>query len=281
MRREGNQLKFCARGHVNVHGMPRPRWGASVELPGQPGVRGAPGFVQSVIHGDFEVVAPLTVGGLAHWCHNNGVHAPTWHGPTGFGPATSKFAAASLVQNDNGHLEVIAVRGPHLVHFWRDAGNAWHGPIDIPGTGVSGQPGFVQADDGTFQVVAPLSGGGLGHWSRGKAGGWSGPKPVGGGTVREVGLIQGNFGAGNLDVVARLDDGLDHYFAQPAAGSWTWHGPTRPGVSRCSTPRSPGAARSRSSPAGRRRSTSRRSATGGRSASGSATAAWGRTPARS
>jgi hypothetical protein len=225
VRREGNRLKFCARGHVSVHGMSRPRWGASVQLPGQPGVRGAPGFVQSDVHGDFEVVAPLTVGGLGHWFRDNGVPAQTWHGPTKFGPATSKFAAASLVQNDNGHLEVVAVQAGKLVHFWRDAGNAWHGPIEIPAAGVSGQPGFVQADDGTFQVVAALSAGGLGHWSRGEAGGWTGPKLVGSGTVRAVGLIQSNFGAGNLDLVACLDGGLDHYFAQPAAGSWTWHGP--------------------------------------------------------
>src|ERR1700754_4999143 len=30
VRREGIRLKFCARGHVKVHGPIRPRWGASV-----------------------------------------------------------------------------------------------------------------------------------------------------------------------------------------------------------------------------------------------------------
>jgi hypothetical protein len=72
------------------------------------------------------------------------------------------FSAAALIQNDNGHLEVVAVQAGGLVHYWRDAANIWHGPIPIPGAGVSGQPGFVQAHDGTFQVVAPLAGGGLG-----------------------------------------------------------------------------------------------------------------------
>ena len=75
-------------------------------------------------------------------------------------------------------------------------------------------------------MVAPLAGGGVGHWIRDTAKHWSGPTAVGGGAVRAVGLIQSNFGAGNLDVGARLDDGLDHYFAVPAAGAWTWHGPT-------------------------------------------------------
>ena len=42
----------------------------------------------------------------------------------------------------------------------------------------------------------------------------------GAGTVRAVGLIQSNFGAGNLEAVARLDHGLDHYVAEPAGGPW-------------------------------------------------------------
>ena len=88
-----------------------------------------------------------------------------------------------------------------------------------------GIPAFVQAQDGTFQVVAPLAVGGLGHWIRDAAKQWSGPTGFGSGAVRAVGLIQSNFGAGNLDLVARFDDGLDHYFAVPAGGAWTWHGP--------------------------------------------------------
>ena len=134
------------------------------------------GFVQSAQHGNFEVVAPLTTGGLAHWWRDSGVPAQPWHGPTGFGHGT--FSAAALIQNDNGNLEVVAVQGSDLVHFWRDAANAWHGPIAIAGGGVSGHPGFVQAKDGTFQVVAPLAVGGLGHWIRDAAKQWSGPTGV-------------------------------------------------------------------------------------------------------
>jgi hypothetical protein len=225
VRHEGSHLRCSARGYVNVHGVVYPRWGTSDELPGGGVAGGAPGFVQSVgIHGNFEVVAPVTTGGLAHWWRDNGVPGQPWHGPTSFGPGT--FSAAALIQNDNGNLEVIAVSGVQLVHFWRDPAHVWHGPIAIPGGSVSGQPGFVQATDGTFQVVAPLAPGGMGHWIRDAAKQWSGPVAVGSGVVRAVGLIQSNFGAGNLDVVARLDGGLDHYFAEPAGGAWTWHGPT-------------------------------------------------------
>jgi Domain of unknown function (DUF1929) len=225
IRREGGRLECSVRGAVNVHGVVRYRWGGSVQLPGGAVAAGAPGSVQSVgMHGNFEVVAPLTTGGLAHWWRDNGVPAQPWHGPTPFGAGT--FSAAALVQNDNGHLEVVAVQGNHMVHFWRDASNVWHGPIALPGGGVSGQPGFAQASDGAFHVVAPLAAGGLGHWIRDTANQWTGPTPIGSGVVRAAGLIQGNFGAGNLELVARLDGGIDHYFASPAAGGWNWHGPT-------------------------------------------------------
>jgi hypothetical protein len=227
VRLEGSYLRCTARGYVNVNGVVHPRWGASEELPAGGVAGGAPGFVQSFgIHGNFEVVAPLRSGGLAHWWRDNGVPARPWHGPTRFTPATMTFSAVALLQNDNGHLEVVAVHGGQLVHYWRDAANVWHGPIAIPGAGVSGQPGFVQAHDATFQVVAPLASGGVGQWSRDTALRWSGPVVVGSGVVRAVGLIQSNFGAGNLDAIARLDGGLDHYYAEPAAGAWAWHGPT-------------------------------------------------------
>ena len=220
LRREGNHLRCAPRGHVNFKGVIRPRWGASDELPGG-AAAGAPGFVQSFgIHGNFEVAAPLATGGLAHWWRNNGIPARPWHGPTGFGHGT--FSSAALIQNDNGHLEVIAVQGSHLVHFWRDPGQTWHGPTAIAGGTVSGQPGFTQTKNGTFQVVAPLASGGLGHWSRGTDGQWTGPTAFGTEAVREVGLIQGNFGAGNLEVVARLDHGLDHYAAEPSGDGWVW-----------------------------------------------------------
>lgn len=227
VRREGIQLRCSARGYVNVHGVVRPRWGASEALPGGGVASGAPGFVQSSgMHGNFEVVAPVKTGGLAHWWRDNGLPSPVWHGPTTFTPATLTFTAAALVQNNNGNLEVVAVQADRLMHYWRDPANTWHGPVGIPSAGISGQPGFVQVRDGTLQVVAPLASGGLGHWTRDPALHWSGPVTVGSGTVRAVGLIQSNFGTGNLDVVARLDGGLDHYYAEPAGGAWTWHGPT-------------------------------------------------------
>lgn len=223
IRREASLLRHSIRTNVTVHGVVRPRWGASEVLPGGAVASGGPGFAQSVAHGNFEVVAPLHSGGIAHWWRDNAANPHVWHGPLGV--ASGGFSATALIESDVGHLEVIAVRGADLVHFWRDPGLVWHGPIAIPGGGVSGQPGFAQAHDGTFQVVAPLAAGAMGHWSRDNANRWSGPVHLGAGVVHMVGLIQSNFGAGNLEVVAWTDAGLDHYFAEPAGGGWTWHGP--------------------------------------------------------
>jgi hypothetical protein len=223
VRREASRLMHSTRTNVDLHGVIRPRWGASEELPGGAVASGGPGFGQSAAHGNFEVVAPLHSGGIAHWWRDNGAQPRVWHGP--FDVAPGGFSATALIESDVGHLEVIAVHGADLVHFWRDPALVWHGPIAIPGGGVSGQPGFTQAGDGTFHVVAPLAVGGIGHWRRDNANQWSGPVEVGSGTVHMVGLIRSNFGGGNLEVVARIDAGLDHYFAEPAGGGWAWHGP--------------------------------------------------------
>ena len=115
VRREGHHLKFCGRGHVNVHGVVRPRWGGSADLPGGAVAGGAPGFVQSVGQGNFEVVAPLTTGGLAHWWRDSGVPAHPWHGPTRFGHGT--FSAAALIENNNANLEVVAATHRELPKF--------------------------------------------------------------------------------------------------------------------------------------------------------------------
>ena len=130
-------------------GVVRYRWGGAARFPGGAVAGGAPGFVQSVgMHGNFEVVAPLTTGGLAHWWRDNGLPAQPWHGPTPFGAGT--FSAAALVQNDNGHLEAVAVHGNQMC-ISAGCVERLARPDRAAGGGVSGQPGFVQANDGTFR----------------------------------------------------------------------------------------------------------------------------------
>src|SRR5215216_5151445 len=147
-------------------------WHGDKAKPARPfatGVVGAPGLVQSShgTKGNFEVVAPLAAGGLAHWWRNNDTPSAIWHGPTRFG--AGRVRAVSLIQSNFGplgNLEVVALVGGQLVHWSRDDGGTgrWARRATF-GTGVAGTPALIQSSHGqgrNFEVVAPLSTGGLG-----------------------------------------------------------------------------------------------------------------------
>lgn len=217
--REGGKLFHCWRDDGGSW-----RWKARTYLPGAASVSGVPALIQSSFGtmGNFEVVAPLATGGLAHWWRNNDTLA--WNGPFAFG--TGAVLAVALVQSSfgsPGNLEVVARVGSQLVHYFRDA-SGWHGPTAFA-NGVSGAPGFIQSNIGTngnFEVVAPLAAGGLGAWWRANdAAGfpWLGPTAFGSGPADAVSLIQSRYGAGNLEVIARTGTALKHWF-RDAQG---WH----------------------------------------------------------
>ena len=197
------------------------------------GVSGTPGFVQSTwgTRGNFEVVAPLATGGLAHWWRNNDA-GQAWSAPKAFG-GTTRYEAVALIQSSYGspgNLEVVARTGNVLHHFWRGSNLQWHGPGQIA-TGVAGTPALIEGTwgatssrPGNFELVSPLAGGGLGHWWRNNdaSQAWSGPAAFGAGTVDAVGLVQGNFGSpGNLEVVARVGRRLEHYWRDSATLRWS------------------------------------------------------------
>jgi hypothetical protein len=208
------------------------KWHANKANPVAPfatGVVGAPGLIQSShgTKGNFEVVAPAAGGGLVHWWRDNDSPSVTWHGPTSFGGGDVR--AAALIQSNYGpvgNLEVVALVGDQLVHWWRDDGRSgkWTKQATFAG-GVVGAPALIQSSHGTkgnFEVVAPVAGGGLAHWWRGDSGTWHGPTRFGGGDVRAAALVQSNFGpVGNLEVVALVGDRLVHWSRQDG-GSGTW-----------------------------------------------------------
>ena len=119
-----------------------------------------------------------------------------------------------------GNLEVVARVGNRLAHFFRDheAPFTWHGPVFFE-EGVAGNPVLIQSNfgkNGNFELVTPLSTGGLGHFARDNdAPGfpWSGPTRFGTdlGMVDAVGLIQSNIGPGNLEVIARVGTALRQF----------------------------------------------------------------------
>ena len=89
------------------------------------GVSGIPGFIQSRFgtKGNFEIVAPLAAGGLAHYWRDNDTLGLPWHGPIVFGAGAGSIDAVALIESNfgrPGNLELVAVAGGRLLFTWRD-----------------------------------------------------------------------------------------------------------------------------------------------------------------
>jgi hypothetical protein len=194
--------------------------------------------------GNFELVVPVTSGGLAHFTRDNDWDDLPWTGPVRFGASGGIFRGASLIQSNfgtKGNLEVMAVDldGRSLSHLWRDSGpfSVWHEPIRISKKSLvpvfSGSPALIRGSAGhrgNFEVVAPRIKGGFAHYWRDNDDpelSWHGPFEfaVNDGIFDAVALIQSNFGAaGNLEMVARSGDGLAFYWRDSSEQSG-WVGP--------------------------------------------------------
>lgn len=208
------------------------RWQARTLLPGSLAVGQDVALLQSShgARGNYEVVAPLAVaggGGLAHWSRDNDAAGLPWSPPTTFG--SGGVDAVAMLQGTfgpAGNLEVFARVSGHLVHYWRDDGAtwAWHGPTPIAEIdGISGRHVVLQSSSGNYELLAPLAGGGMGHWWRDNADpqlSWHGPTQFGAGNVDAVAMIQSTFG-GNLEVVASLGTHVVHYSRDGATGLWS------------------------------------------------------------
>lgn len=116
-------------------------FGADVGLP-TGGISGTPSLIQGRFgtnRRNFEMVAPLAAGGLAHFWRDNDTTF-RWQQSTVFGQGR-QFDAVTLLQSNFsagggiGNLEVIARTGNRLVFFWRDdtAPFPWHGPLELTG----------------------------------------------------------------------------------------------------------------------------------------------------
>jgi hypothetical protein len=100
------------------------------------GVTGAPALIQSDhgTRGNFELVVPCVGGGLAHYWRNNDAAGLPWSGPNNFG--LGNIQAVSLMQSNfgtTGNLEVVAIEGDRLAHYWRIDKSpwTWRGPNRI------------------------------------------------------------------------------------------------------------------------------------------------------
>jgi hypothetical protein len=217
-------------------------------------VSGNPALIQGrfLSRGNFEMVVPLRDGGLAHYSRVNDDPALPWVGPTIFGSDVGTFDSVTMIQSNftaggqHGNLEVVAKFGGQLLFYWREdvPPYTWHGPTLVPLSGpgqnaqiVTGNPSLIQGrfgGRGNFEMVVPLAGGGIAHYSRvndlpGLP--WSGPSlfAVDIGIVDAVALAQSNLsssggGAGDLHVAARTGSELLLYHRDDAP-PYVWRGP--------------------------------------------------------
>jgi hypothetical protein len=208
------------------------------------GIVGRPAMIQSRFGrmGNYEVVVPVS-GGLAFYRRQNDDPSMPWSSPVFFGAGIGEIEGVALIESrfgDPGNLEiVVTVRNGStrsLAHFWCDPASSsqWNGPIDVPLTGLAadaqptGIPSMVHGRHGNlgdFELVVPLTGGGMAHLARRNDDPelrWSAARQFGGSDpIAEAGLIDSDFG--NLEVVARAGDRYLHYWFH--RDSETWIGP--------------------------------------------------------
>ena len=217
----GNLEVVCTEGEKLVHvwrdtaGLKR--WKNHTFLPGNVQAGSSPSLIQAA-GGNLEVVAPLPGGGMGHWYRDN----TGWQGPSPFGGGP--VAAVALVQSPNGNLEVVARAGDQLQHWWRDGIGIWH-PGSVVATGAAGHHDMLIDPNGEFQLLAPLAGGGFGHWTRGGPPGfaWTGPLSFGASVLSSAAAALARHSNGNLEAVVRVGDHLEHWFR---AGAAPWQGPS-------------------------------------------------------
>ncbi|KAL1914461.1 uncharacterized protein VTP21DRAFT_8844 [Calcarisporiella thermophila] len=179
----------------------------------------------SNMRGDLDVVAPATGSGLQHWWRRSGspLQPISWNGPNYFGESVGKFSgSAALIESKYNNLEVVARVDNQLMHFWREHGEWLKGPKFA--SGASGSPAMVPNKPGRdFELVVPLSSGGIGHYYRNDLAGnkWFGPVVFGKDFdyVNAVTLIKVNDNTpGELEVIARVGDTLHHFWYED--GGW-------------------------------------------------------------
>jgi hypothetical protein len=219
-------------------------------------VTGKPSLIQSRYGrvGNFEVVVPLSEGGLAYYWRDNDSDDLVWHGPSKFGEGAGRIEGVALIQSDfgeRGNLELVAVDygGHNLMHFWLDSSTMeWHGPIQISKKALvpifSGNPSMIRSKSGrrgNFEVVVPRAEGGFSYYWRENDTpelSWEGPVDfaVDAGIFDSATLIQSNFGEpGNLELVARSGQQLV-FFWREGAPSFDWHGPSSIGTGGSANP---------------------------------------------
>ncbi|MBA9084525.1 hypothetical protein FHR92_000982 [Fontibacillus solani] len=167
----------------------------------------------------MEWIAASEEEGLLYWKVKSGI----LYGPYSFG--SGKVSGLSVLETSYGNIEVICRIGTSLVHFWREDDTGEWFQSDTFAEEVVGMPSFIQSSYGSFEVLAPLKGGGLGHWWRNNDNPehpWIGPHVFGKDHFTDAILIENN--SSQLTAVV-LQNAVYKYFVRDDRNSWQWLGP--------------------------------------------------------
>ena len=85
-------------------------------------LRGEPLLIESS-YGNFEVVAMLANGGIAHWWRNNSLPGCPWDGPTII--SNMNVEPILLIQLKDKKLCLIGKVDNRIIHLIRDDGQDW------------------------------------------------------------------------------------------------------------------------------------------------------------
>lgn len=167
----------------------------------------------------IEWIAASPQEGMLYWKEKTG----TYYGPYSFGKG--KVKGITALESSFGNIEVLCWIDHRLVHYWRDDETGEWLHEDSFAEGITGMPSFIQSSYGSFEVVAPLEGGGLGHWWRNNDDPdhpWFGPTKFGTSHYQDAILVENN--SRQLTAIA-LQDEKYHYFVRDDRNSWQWFGP--------------------------------------------------------
>jgi len=191
------------------------------------------------VQGNFELVMPRSSGGFGHYWRDNDTQGFPWNAGATVGAGDGVIESLALIKQDTGQtgtLEVIARFGNGtLASYTRAAAPsfAWGPAKPVPLSGVPagarpvGTLAAIQSRfgaNGNFELLTPLSTGGLAHLTRVNdnlgAPAWA-PAAVfgaGDGVMSDVALVQSNFGTtGSLEVIAITGRKVLHYWRRDVA----------------------------------------------------------------
>jgi papain like protease len=193
---------------------------------GPTNVNGVVGFIQSDFNapGNFEVVAALSNGTLAHWWRNAANFAWTQSAVFGSGVA---LGGATLVQRFDRGLDYVCVNTDGTMQrYYRPASGNWAGEEKF-GSNVHSTPVMIrsqfgasnEATPGNYELCVAVNGQIQHWWTPGEAAAhWTCSATFGSNVKAVAGLIEGSFGF-DLEVVAVLNDGsLQHFWRNDV-----WH----------------------------------------------------------